>query len=105
MTTVVVSEIRFSPSPSGESNRGLLGWVSFVVNGAIRVDGVALRETMRGILTLSYPSKTTPSGGRHPYVLPVGRVACDEIQRQVLSQLGLVERPQADDQDEREGET
>lgn len=53
---------------------GLIAWVSFIVDGCLRVDGVAVRRTLRGELILTWPSRKDSRGRLHPHVHPVSDI-------------------------------
>ena len=55
--------------------RGLRGWVSIVIDGRLKLDGVTLPRTAAGRFALSSP-------------------ACREIENAILTALGLEEVPQ-----------
>ena len=80
---VTVSAVNFSAAAEVDRDRGLLGYVSFLVNGAIKVDGVTARRTRDGKLTLSYPARRDGTGRDHPYFRPI----TDEVRRSIESQV------------------
>jgi hypothetical protein len=61
------------------------------VNGAIRVDGVAVRRTLDGRYALSFPGRKASGGRRHFWVRPVTDAARIDIEHQVLAAIGLAE--------------
>lgn len=83
-----VEEARFQDSTPKLAATGLLGWVSFVWGG-IRLDGVSVRRTAEGELTLSYPLREDRRGRTHPTFRPISDEVRREIEEQVFSQLGL----------------
>ena len=92
MRSVAVSDLRFSPASRDDAALGLLGFVSFLIDGRLGVDGVAVRRRLGGGLTLSWPARTDANGHRHPYLRPVGEAARREIEAQVLEALSLAGR-------------
>jgi len=68
-------------------HEGLLGYVSVTYGGLI-LDGITLRRTLDGRFALSFPSRSDRSGRRHPFVRPVDDVVRQEIERELLWQLG-----------------
>ncbi|HEX5010794.1 MAG TPA: hypothetical protein VFY71_10355 [Planctomycetota bacterium] len=88
-----VAEVRFVPAGVEDAERGLLGYVACVVNGALKVDGLTLRRTLAGELRLSWPSRTDRAGQRHPLVHPVSDEARREVERQVYAALRLETAP------------
>jgi hypothetical protein len=77
--------IRFTTASPEDETHGLLGFVRFHLGG-IAVDGVTLRRTREGRLTLSWPA---PRG--FPLVRPLDDEARRTIERQVFAALDLQE--------------
>ena len=78
-------------TPTGSAadiRTGLLGWVSCVVNDTLILDGLTLRRTQAGKLTLSYPDRRDGSGRQHHYLRPVDDRARRDIESQILAKLG-----------------
>lgn len=86
-----ISNVVIATAASDSVSSGLLGWVSFDIDEALRVDGVALRRRLDGRLTLSFPCRRGKSGGSHPYLRPLDAQARAVIERQVFAALGLQE--------------
>jgi len=63
--------------------------LTFRLNQAIRIDGVALRRTTEGKLTLSFPARRDSAGQQHAYVRPLDNDVRRQIERQVLRALGF----------------
>ena len=84
---MVVSNVNFVKGSEAEQGTGLLGYVSFDLNGMMRVDGVTLRHTREGRLSLSYPERRDGRGHGHSLIRPLSHRAQADIQRQVLSAL------------------
>ncbi len=84
-----VSEIRFAAANPELQQTGLLGWVTCVLGGVLRVDGIMLRRTSAGRLTLSFPARKDRGGVLHPLLQPLDDASRAEIERQVFCQLGL----------------
>lgn len=66
---------------------GLLGYVS-VHYGDLVLDGITVRRTADGRHALSFPAKTDGAGRRHSYIRPIDNEVRQEIEREVLWQLG-----------------
>lgn len=66
---------------------GLLGYISVFFGGLI-VDGITLRKTAEGRLTLSFPQRQSRSGQRHAIVRPIDDSARRAIEAEILGQLG-----------------
>jgi hypothetical protein len=86
-----VSDVRFVAASPADVETGLRGWVRFVVNGILRVDGVVVRQTMNEHTTISFPAKRDSAGRMHKYVRPVNTEVGREIEHQVLTALGYRE--------------
>jgi len=98
-----VANVAFVPAPGAEVRRGLLGWLSFDIDGTWHVDGVMLRRTEGGRLSLSFPSRIDRRGFEHAFLRPTCDRARRAIERAVLAELGLYpeaaspERPRPED--------
>ena len=60
-----ISSVRFSPAGVEDQRRGLLGWVTCQA-GDLVLDGITVRRTNAGLLTLSFPR----GRGKYPPVRP-----------------------------------
>ena len=90
-----VTEIRFHRAGHRDLRTGLLGFVSFLLDGHVRVDGVTVRETLQGRRVLSFPAKKTPGAADRPYLRPVNNAAREAIEEQILEAIGVAPwRPQ-----------
>ena len=70
-----------------ESETGLGGYLVIMLDEIIQLDGITVRKTADGKLTLSFPARTDGHGGRHSYIRPVDNEARIEIERAVFKQL------------------
>lgn len=86
-----ISHVVFSAAPERDVHTGLLGWASFTL-GDLHLDGVAVRRTRDGRLTLSFPERRDARGGRHPIVRPLDDAARRAIEEAVFRALGLDSR-------------
>lgn len=84
-----VSRVRLAPSCERDRKAGLIGFVSFVIDGLVRVDGVTVRRTSGGRHVLSFPARRDRAGRNHPYLRPVDDGARCAIETQVFAQLRL----------------
>ncbi|MBK9386054.1 MAG: hypothetical protein IPN34_14680 [Planctomycetes bacterium] len=82
-----LSELRFTPSAPRFRAEGLLGWLSLVLNGALRIDGVAVRRTMSGRVSLSFPDRVAHDGRRHPILRPLDAHARAALETAVIAAL------------------
>ena len=83
-----VTDIRYSSARMEDRERGLLGFVSFTLNGSLEVDGVTLRRSQAGSQYLAYPARVDGRGERHPYLRPVDEITRVAIEQEVLAALG-----------------
>ena len=67
--------------------KGLLGWIS-VEYGSLILDGITLRRTLDDRFALSFPSRSDRDGRRHAFVRPADDAARQQIERELLWQLG-----------------
>lgn len=88
---VEIANVTFTATTPRDVARGLLGWVSFTLSGRLRVDGVTIRRTRDGRLTLSFPGKPGLTGTRFFYLRPLNDAARREIESSIFQALGLKE--------------
>jgi len=88
MDDLRIANVRFVAAPREEVKRGLLGWVSLVLNDAVQLDGLTLRRTLEGRLTLSFPARRDAAGCQHAFVRPLDNASRCEIEAQVFRALG-----------------
>ncbi len=81
----IIRDVRFGASSPADRAKGLLGWVRCLVGEALVVDGIAVRRTRSGRLTLSYPR----GRGKCPPVRPLDDEARRAIERQILEAIDL----------------
>ena len=89
MSSLRIADIRFTSSTGSEVERGMLGYVSFLLDGRIYLDGVTVHRTRDGELTLSFPAKLGRRGREWPYVRPIDNETRRAIEAQVFAALGL----------------
>ena len=83
----VITRVEFHPAANDFIETGLLGWVQFDLDGHVRIDGVTVRRTRDGRLTLSFPAPR-----QRALVAPLNDQTRGSIERQVfdaLSHLGV----------------
>ena len=61
------------------------------LDATLRLDGLALRRTADGRLSLSFPARRDTAGKQHPYLRPVDDAARRDIEHQIFTALGLGE--------------
>ena len=71
--------------------RGLVGFVSIVVNDSLKLDAIALRRTLDGRPVLAFPARRDARGRQHSLFRPINDEARREIERQVFAALGIEE--------------
>jgi DNA-binding cell septation regulator SpoVG len=79
-----ITDVQFSRT---RSDNGLLGFVSFVLDGDLQIDGVALRRTLLGELTISWPGRRDAAGRLHHHVRPVDGEVRRELEDELLARL------------------
>lgn len=88
---LLVSDVRLARPSARNVDAGLLGFVSFLLDGMIRIDGVTVRRTADGRQVLSFPARRDRHGRDHPYFRPIDERARCAIEAQVFASLGLGE--------------
>jgi hypothetical protein len=77
------SLVEFTPATPREQRTGLLGYVRLSY-GDLVLDGLTLRRTASGSLSVSYPSRRDRQGGRHPYFEPADPAKRADFERWFL---------------------
>ena len=83
-------DIRFRAATQMDQQTGLVGYVAFTL-GPLRLDGITVRRTLDGRLSLSYPARKNGRGVNHPIVRPLGEQERREVEFEVFRALGLEE--------------
>jgi len=86
-----ISQVEFKAAEPWEVESGLLGWVACKLNSSFLINGLAVRRTMEGKRTLSFPARRDRIGRKHYYLKPLNDEARREVERQVLQALGIGE--------------
>lgn len=86
---LVVDRVELVTAGPDHAADGLLGWMRCRINRALRVDGITLRRTLDGRLTIAFPTRRDRRGRQHPYVAPVDEDVRREIERQLFEALDL----------------
>jgi len=98
MTSLLVTDVHFTSAHAGDVEGGLLGFLSCVVGSQLKLDGITLRRTRDGRLTLSFPVRHDRDGRQHPLVRPVNDLARRNLEAQVIAALGRELRQRAKDE-------
>jgi hypothetical protein len=93
MSEINIHSITFRAARPEQVRTGLLGWASFVLNEAVLIEGVALRQAMEGRYYLAFPVRRELRGRRLFYVRPLDDHARRDIEHQVLAALNLEVAP------------
>ena len=89
----MINEVRlrtWTRASDGDIRSGLLGFVS-VFFGDVVVDGITVRKTAEGRLTLSFPERRDRLGRRHPIVRPIDNKARLAIEKAVFGAATVAE--------------
>ncbi len=84
---MVLSSFKFSSASSRDVEGGLLGWVSFELNGVLGVDGCAVRRTRDGRTMVSFPTRKASDGTRHPILRPLDGETRNRLENAILGAL------------------
>jgi DNA-binding cell septation regulator SpoVG len=84
----LVALVCFRPAADRASQEGCLGHVGFN-RGLLRLEGVMIRRTREGRLTLSFPKRRDKHGRLQDIVHPVSQEARDLIEREVFAALRI----------------
>ena len=89
MTDLRITSVGFTNASSADIRTGLLGWLTFVLNDTLMVDGVTVRRTREGRTTLSYPARRDAAGQQHFFIRPIDDGARHDLERQIFAKLGI----------------
>ncbi len=83
-----IHSVRYSPAGAEDQRRGLLGWIRCTL-GRVVLDGITVRRTQAGRLTLSFPARRGRGGESHAYVRPLDDRARLAIEREIFAAIDL----------------
>lgn len=86
---LVVSAVHLRDAPPVDVRKGLVGFVSCVLNDSVRVEGLTLRRTRRGRPSISFPLRRDSQGRKHPVVCLLRREDRRAIEDQIFRALGI----------------
>ena len=92
-TGLRVGRVEFTEATPEDRRLGLLGWIACRLNDTLQVDGIMLRRTQDGRLTLSYPAKKDEAGRKHFFLRPLDDRARRMVEQKVFRALGLLDVP------------
>ena len=84
---IQVALLAFSKSSDSDRDSGLLGWIKVEIAGWLVLDGITLRRSRHGQLSISLPARTDKVGNRRPYMRIVDAASRQEFECQVLHAL------------------
>ena len=79
-----ITDVHLAIPPEDSADRGLIGFVSFTLNGGLHIESLTMRQTSDGRLTLSYPSRKDQQDQRHFIVRPLNDEVRRDIERQIM---------------------
>lgn len=88
MSTVsepVISDVQIRFVPDGRD--GLVGWASLVIDGAIRLNDLALRRGQGGDIYVTFPARLSPSGERRYRFHPISRAAAAHLEAAIVGKV------------------
>ncbi len=86
---VCITDVYFSSGTPSDRDAGLLGWLRCTLNNSVRLDGLTLRVTTEGRLSVSFPSRRDRRGAEHYILRPIDDPTRREFERQIFEGLGL----------------
>lgn len=91
MGNLRISEVSLVPARPEQIEKGMIGHVSLVLGGLLKLDGLVLRRTHRGHPALSFPCRRDRQGRDHPYIRPLSDAARRRIEERVFDLLDIGE--------------
>ena len=85
--SIIISEVHFTSARDREIAKGLVGFITCIVDDRLKLDSIALRRTVDGRLTLSFPSRRDGEGREHPFIRPIDTASRIEIEEQIFAAL------------------
>lgn len=86
-----ISNLKMHPTSQLDRQRGLMAWLSMVVEDCLVLDCVALRKSKDKKYSLSFPARRDGLGKVHHYFHPRNEEARLRIEKQVFSILDLTQ--------------
>ena len=85
---LTVSDVRLTDASSRDIRRGLVGYVSCVLNGSVHLE-VTLRRTREGRPAISFPTRRDARGREHAVVRLLRKEDRRWIEAEVFRALGI----------------
>jgi hypothetical protein len=85
---LAVSDVRLAEAAREDVRRGLVGYVSCVLNGSVRLE-VTLRRTRKGRPAISFPTRRDAHGREHAVVRLLRLDDRRWIEAQIFHALGI----------------
>lgn len=84
-----IRDVHFTAAPPADVETGLLGWARLTLNGVLKLDAIAVRRTLTGHVTISFPARRARAGKEHKLMRPVNAEVGRELEHQILTALGF----------------
>jgi DNA-binding cell septation regulator SpoVG len=85
----VISAVRVTPADPSLRAGGLIAWVSCTLDHRFKIEGLTLRRTAEGDLTVSFAHRADAWGRRWYYFRPLNEETRRAVEQQVLAQVDL----------------
>ncbi len=85
---ITITRVNLTTTPQLRAT-GLYGFLTFTINDAIEVSGVAYRQTREGEPCLSFPKREDQYGDEHFIIRPKNSETLSAIEDQVFKALGI----------------
>ena len=89
--TFRVTDVVFTAADQRGNEAGLVGFASCLLNGGLRVDGVAVRRTLGGRIIITFPARLDSRGRKHAILAPINESIRRDLERQILEALGFAQ--------------
>jgi DNA-binding cell septation regulator SpoVG len=82
-----ITDVHFFRAGQVSRRSGVLGWVTFTIDGTLVFAGTTVRLTRDGQYRLSFPEQTDRNGRDHHIVRPLDDAARREVEALVMAEL------------------
>lgn len=90
MVDLDILDLSVTPARPHDRRQGLLAFIAFSIAG-LRIDGVTLRRTRTGDISLSFPTRKNGDGQARQLVRPLTSKIRDALMQRVLKELRMRE--------------